>query len=249
MLPDGSKSGKPGTRFVRGAASLVSRLSLRAVRLPERCLTCGAATEDSLCDECFRELPWNDHPCRRCAAPVPGLLTGACGQCARHPPAYDAAYAAFVYAWPLDRLLQDFKFRGRLATGRVLALALAEYLELKSAPRPDLLVPVPLHRRRLSQRGFNQAAELALVLGRRLALPGATGLLRRTRRTPPQSGLGRAARRRNLRQAFECRRTVAGLHVALVDDVVTTGSTVEAATRILKKAGARRVSVYAVARA
>lgn len=225
------------------------RLSPHSVRLPEYCLTCGIRSKEPLCEGCFRELPWNDHPCRRCAAPVPGLVTEACGQCARHPPAYDAAYAAFVYAWPLDRLLQEFKFRGRLATGRVLALALADYLELKTATRPDLLVPIPLHRGRLAERGFNQAAEIAHQLCRRLGVRVAPAFLCRTRRTPPQSGLERAARRRNLRRAFACRRSATGLHIALVDDVVTTGSTVEAAARVLKRAGASRVSVYALARA
>lgn len=176
-------------------------------------------------------------------------MTESCGRCARHPPAYDAAYAAFLYAWPVDRLLQEFKFRGRLATGRVLAFALADYLELKAVPCPDLLVPVPLHRRRLAERGFNQAGELAHGLCVRLGVRVAPGLLRRVRRTPPQSGLGSAARRRNLRRAFESCGSAAGLHVALVDDVVTTGSTVEAASRVLRNAGAARVSVYAVARA
>lgn len=249
MLPDGSKSGKPATRLSGAVTGLASRLSLRRLRPPERCLACGARSTDALCIECFRDLPWNDHPCRRCAAPVPGLVTSACGECARRRPAYDAAYAAFVYAWPLDSLLQEFKFRGRLATGRILALALADYLDLKAAPHPDLVVPVPLHRRRLAERGFNQAAEIARILSRRLGVRAAPGLLRRVLATSPQSGLGRAERRRNLRNAFACRRPADGLHIALVDDVITTGSTVEAATRALKRAGAARISVYAVARA
>lgn len=184
-----------------------------------------------------------------CAGPLPLLPTAVCGACLRRPPPFDAAYAAFRYAWPADRLLQQFKFHGHLATGRALALALADYLALRHAEAPDLIVPVPLHRRRLARRGFNQAAELARVLGPAFGAPVRPLALRRVRATVSQRGLGGAARRRNLRGAFRCTGAVAGLHVALVDDVVTTASTASEIARSLRRAGAARVSVYALARA
>lgn len=177
---------------------------------------------------------------------MPGAL---CGTCTRSPPSFDAAHAAFAYAWPVDRLIQRFKFNADLATGRILAQALGEYLDLHQVPRPDLLIPVPLHRARLAERGFNQSSEIARVLGRFLDARVAFDRLLRVQATPAQSGLDRSARRRNLRHAFECRRHASGPHIAIVDDVITTGSTAEAAARTLKRAGAGRVDAYALARA
>lgn len=216
---------------------------------PSRCLACGAPGTRGLCGECFRSLPWNDHACSICAGPLPLLPTPVCGSCLRRRPPFDAAYAAFRYAWPADRMLQQFKFHAHLAAGRVLALALADYLTLRNAPVPDLIVPVPLHRKRLRRRGFNQAAELARVLGPAFGVPVYPTGLRRVRATASQRGLGRRERRRNLRGAFECSRPVAHLHVGVVDDVVTTASTVSEAARSLHRAGAARVTVYALARA
>lgn len=223
---------------------------LRGGQAPlSRCLACGAPGTRGLCNPCFRSLPWNDHACPVCAGPLPLLPTPVCGGCLRRPPPFDATYAAFQYAWPADRLLHQFKFGGRLATGRVLAMAFVDYLRMRSAPAPDLLVPVPLHRKRLARRGFNQAAELARVLGPALGVPVRPLALRRTRATVSQLGLGRRARRGNLRGAFQCTTPLADLHVGVVDDVVTTTATVSEIARSLRRAGVTRVSVYAVARA
>lgn len=214
------------------------------------CLLCGRPAPSDLCTPCFHDLPWNDCACERCALPLPGLSSPVCGACTRSPPHFDAAHAAFRYGWPVDRLLHRFKFGGHLAAGRLLALALAEHLSLeRGSQRPDLLVPVPLHHRRLAERGFNQAGEIARALGRALDVPVVHGRLRRTRRTATQRGLDRSARRRNLRDAFIARRRFQGLNVALVDDVITTGSTADAAARAVKRAGAAGVQVYALARA
>lgn len=122
------------------------------------CLLCGDAAFGDLCRACFHDLPWNDHACARCALPLPPLATELCGACNRSPPRFDEAYAAFHYARPVDRLIQQFKFRGHLARGRMLSTALAEYLDMRRAACPDLLMPIPLHRRRLASRGFSYAA-------------------------------------------------------------------------------------------
>ena len=122
------------------------------------CLLCGDAASGDLCRACFHDLPWNDHACARCALPLPPLATELCGACNRSPPRFDEAYAAFHYARPVDRLIQQFKFRGHLARGRMLSTALAEYLDMRRAACPDLLMPIPLHRRRLASRGFSYAA-------------------------------------------------------------------------------------------
>ncbi len=148
----------------------------------------------------------------------------------------------------MDWLVQRFKFGGRLECGRVLAECLARELAERGAGRPDALVPVPLHRRRLASRGFDQAMEIARLLSRRLEIPLADRVLARCRATGPQSALDARQRRRNLRGAFRASGH-APEHVALVDDVLTTASTAAECARILKRAGCRRVSVWVLARA
>jgi ComF family protein len=249
MLPDTPVSGK-------FASSPKARLqALRRIFGPlgdvleAHCFLCGAHARGYLCKACFHDLPWNDHACRRCARALPDLPGELCGACTRNTPAFERAQAAFAYAWPVNRLIQRFKFHGDLAMGRILALTLKDYLDMHQIASPDLVVPVPLHRRRLATRGFNQATEIARIIAPALHVEVAADGLVRTQHTPAQSGLERAARRRNLRHAFLCRRPVRGLHVAVVDDVITTASTAEAIARTLKQAGAERVSVYALARA
>jgi ComF family protein len=161
--------------------------------------------------------------------------------------------AAWRYDFPVDTLITRFKHQARWPLGRLVAQKLAEYLLHhfeEGLPRPDLLLPVPLAAGRLRQRGFNQADMIAERLGRVLGLPVERSWLTRTRDNPAQQTLDAATRRRNLRQSFALASTAAvqGKHVALIDDVLTTGSTAEALSRLLKKAGASRVDVYCLAR-
>jgi ComF family protein len=161
--------------------------------------------------------------------------------------AFDESVAVFDYRFPVDRLVQRFKFAGDLAVGRWLGDQLA--LRVQDAPRPALLVAPPQTPSRLRERGFNQALELAKVVGRATgARVAMTGLVK-LRDTVPQNSLGAGARRRNLRGAFACSLALEGLHVAIVDDVLTTGATADALARALKAAGAARVSLWTVARA
>ena len=155
--------------------------------------------------------------------------------------------APFDYRFPLDRLVQRFKFAGDLAVGRYLGERLASCVAGEA--RPDLLVAPPLTRSRLRGRGFNQSIELARHVGRRLGVRVRADALEKVRDTLPQQGLGRRARRRNLRGAFRCGIPVAGLRVALVDDVYTTGATAREIARVLRRAGAAEVVVWTVARA
>lgn len=219
------------------------------VVFPPCCALCGedGARGRDLCAACDAELPRNLACCARCALPLatPAL---ACGECLRRPPAFDAALAPLRYEWPIDRLVTRLKFSVDLAVGRVLSELLRDAVRAAS-DRIDLVVPVPLHLERLRERGFNQALELARPMARSLALPLDHGVLVRTRATPPQTGLAAADRRRNLRDAFAVRGSVAGRSIALVDDVVTTTATVRECARVLKRAGAERVEVWAVARA
>ena len=248
--------------FVPGATVNVNRPRLVDGRLrrwsfrllPATCLLCGQAGDLAidLCKACASELPWQGPCCQRCALPLP-LASTACGRCLSRPPAFDRAITAFRYEWPLDTLIARLKFAADLAAGRVLAELLASRIEAElaqsSLPRPQAIVPVPLHRQRLAERGFNQALELAEPLAKRLALPIARGALIRERATLAQTGLDAKSRRRNLRGALLAPGELAGRHLALVDDVITTSATAQECARALKKAGAASVQVWALARA
>ena len=216
---------------------------------PPRCLVCGDAGDGArdLCRACAQSLPWLRVACPTCALPLP-VPAPACGECLGRTPPLAAVHAAFVYARPLDRLLPRLKFHGDLAAGRLLAQLLGD--ACAQWPRPDALVPVALHRARLRQRGYDQALELARPLARRLDLPLRPQLLVRSRATAAQSvQADAAARRRNLRDAF-CVPANATLpaHVALVDDVMTTGATLHAAAIALHRAGVARVDAWVCAR-
>lgn len=222
---------------------------LHAWLLPWRCLLCGDVGTNGLdlCLACAAELPRNTSCCARCALPLasPAAL---CGACQRKPPSWDGAWAPFRYGWPLDRLEARYKFGRDLAAGRTLAV-LWQRAERPLA-LPQLILPVPLHRARLRQRGYNQALELARPLGRAWDIPVRHDRLLRARATFAQTELDAVARRRNVRGAFTLREGAAlPAHVALLDDVMTTGATLAACARVLKRAGVARVDVWALARA
>lgn len=215
--------------------------------LAPRCLLCGerGANGRDLCGNCTEPLPWNRSACRHCAIPLPEA--GVCGACLQSPPPVSRTHAAFVYGFPLDRLVPRFKFHHDLAAGRLMAELMAQ--ALAQAPRPEALIPVPLHAARLRQRGYDQALELAKPLSRALAVPLMDDALLRSRATAAQSELDAAARQRNLRGAFAVRAAAAlPAHVALVDDVMTTGATLHAAAKALRRAGVARVDAWVCAR-
>ncbi len=219
---------------------------------PGRCLLCGGrgAGGRDLCSDCARALPANPVCCPRCGLPLPAPAP-ACGGCIRTPPAFAWTLAPYRYAFPLDRLLSRFKYSGDLAAGRLLGQLLGDALAVAArlGDRDVVAVPVPLARDRLVERGYNQALELARPLARRLEVPLAIDGLARTRPTPRQAGLSARERRRNLRGAFIASPAVRGQRVLLVDDVMTTGSTLGECARVLRRAGAVEVGVVVVARA
>lgn len=218
------------------------------------CLLCDEPSDSALalCAPCLDELPWLGAQCSVCALPLPGPgLT--CGQCLQEPPAFQRVIAPWRYDFPVDSLISRFKHHEKWPFGRLMAELLGQFLHYRfdeGLPRPDCLLPVPLSRRRLRQRGFNQAGMLAQWLGASLQLVVQPKLLLRTQDTPAQQGLDARARQRNLRQAFALadQAQVAGRHLALVDDVLTTGATAQALARLLINAGARRVDIYCLAR-
>ena len=237
-----------GGKVLYGALDLV---------LPPRCLCCGAGVEapGKLCAACWGKLTFLGPPhCRLCGYPLPHALPEAplCGACAADPPAYDRARAALRYDDGSRRLILAFKHADRTDTapafGRWLARAGAELLA-----DADLLAPVPLHRWRLLKRGYNQAAVLAHALARGTGARLLPDLVQRVRATASQQGLGGRARIENITAAaFRAhpwhRRQLDGAKVLLVDDVLTTGATVEACARVLRRAGAAQVDVLTLAR-
>ena len=211
------------------------------------CLLCDEPGGDmpNLCDACVRELPTLHEPCMTCGArAVPH--TRQCRTCAAQDPPVDRTYCALAYAPPVDYLVGRLKFRGDLRV--VPALAGLLLRAVVGAASVDRLVPVPITPARLRKRGFNQALEIARVLGARGGVPVTMAAHRRRGAETPQSSLpDTAARRANVADVFEVRTSIGG-DVAIVDDVVTTGATVNALARCLRDAGARRVDVWAVAR-
>jgi ComF family protein len=204
------------------------------------CFLCRGAASGTLCAECDADLPrLAPSTCPRCALDSP---SGAvCGRCLAQPPSYDATVAALGYAFPADTLVHALKFRGELALAGLLSSCLRERVSLQGI---DCIVPVPLSSERLRERGYNQALEIARHLGGKLE-PDAVA---RSRDAPPQAGLDREARRRNVRGAFRCQRSFAGERIALVDDVMTTGATLDALAAALKDAGAASVTNWVVCR-
>lgn len=219
--------------------------------LPPHCLLCGQAGTGArdLCAACAADLARNVVCCPRCALPlaVPAPL---CGECLHDAPPFTAAFASFLYAAPLDQLVTRLKFGGNLAAGRVLSELWIDALNTASPARPDALIPVPLHAERLRERGYNQALELARPLASAFGMVLRDDVLVRTRATSAQSNLDSAERHRNLRGAFNIvSGTVLPAHVALIDDVMTTGATLRECARTLLRAGVARVDVWTLARA
>lgn len=226
-----------------GGDSLLQRA---LARIAGACLLCGDTTRTSLCQGCAAQIRRLPQPaCPICALPLPSVSAPViCGRCLGSPPHFDATFAACVYEFPLDRLIQMLKFSHRLAAAPFLASRLVG----AGPPAGDCLIPVPLSQARLRSRGFNQAVEIARPAARVLGLPLLLDDCLRVRDTVPQSDLPWQARRKNIRHAFECRRDLSGRSVIVVDDVMTTGATLDEFAATLKRAGAARVSNWVVAR-
>ena len=217
-----------------------------SARIPSQCLACGSWPAQPLCAQCQARFAQHVPRCRSCALRLPDAHAGAhCGQCLRHPPVLQHCLVAVDYGYPWALPLTQWKLHAQPAVGRHLAQWLQQHAAWPALRDGcALTIPIPLSPQRLRSRGYNQA----LLLARALDCPAIQPqLLQRTHDTPTQMRQGRAARLRNLRGAFTA-RDCRGLHVAVVDDVITTGSTVAALARALRQAGAASVEAWAVAR-
>ncbi len=207
------------------------------------CLLCGEESgPELLCAACAAELPALAEHCPQCALPSPA--GAVCGSCLDRPPHYDRTLALWRYEFPCDRLVQALKYRARLALSGFFARSLAS----RPLPEVDLVVPMPLHPKRLAERGFNQALEIARDLARRLGRPIEPRGVLRVKDTLPQTKLPYEERAKNVRGAFLCKLDLSGASVAVVDDVMTTGATLNELARALKRAGATRVENFVIAR-
>lgn len=214
--------------------------------LPPRCPGCSAITTDDhrFCVACWTKLRFlNTAGCSHCSVPLGAYDGLVCGPCLKQPPAYDAVIAGVAYGDISSRVALRLKYARRPGLARTMAAVLADRL-----PRNALLVPVPLHRWRLWQRGFNQSAAIARALAVRTGVAVQVNALRRTRATPSLRGLGPGQRQRAVQGAFKALHRFEGQHVLLVDDVLTTGATANACAKALKNAGAERVTLVCWAR-
>jgi ComF family protein len=219
--------------------------------LPSQCEVCRSWSRGALCADCQARYARPRPACARCGLRL-GLDAAACGACLREPPPYATTVCAADYGFPWVGLIAALKFQGRVELAPVLARQLAGAVVARGAALPQRVLPVPLSAARLAERGYNQAWELARGAARVLGLPADTGLLQRPLDTPHQTGLARAERQRNLRGAFmvvpDKRPALQGAHLALVDDVMTTGATLAEAARVLLRGGAARVDLWVLAR-
>jgi len=215
-------------------------------RFAQACFLCAARSQAGLlCPGCHADLArLSVERCPVCAQPTPA--GAVCGACLKRPPAFDRTVAVYRYAFPASVLVQQLKYGGQLALAPWLADQLAA--ELAGADRPDCIIPMPLHKNRLKERGFNQAALIAKRLADRLAVPLALHACGRVRDTRPQVEMPFAARHGNMRNAFVCDLDLTGQRVALVDDVMTSGASLDELAKEVKRAGASEVSAWVIAR-
>ncbi|CAG7856336.1 hypothetical protein MCAMS1_00778 [biofilm metagenome] len=220
--------------------------------LPATCILCGNAGFNGLdiCEICHNRLIRNINCCNRCAETFssPVAAPTLCGRCVNETPAFDATVAPFTHQDEIRYLINGLKFGSQFKNARLLGRLLAETIEL-TADLPDCIIPVPLHSSRYHERGFNQSLEIARTVSDNLRVGINHRVCIRHKDTSHQTGLSAKKRRKNLRRAFSVVKPIAANHVAILDDVMTTGTTVNELAKVLKQAGASRVDVWVCARA
>ena len=220
--------------------------------LPPTCILCGNPGFDSqdICQPCFNDLQKNIHCCYRCAVifETPNPKPQLCGHCLSQSPTFDETHAPFIHQSIIRYLIASLKFNKQYKNARLLGYMLATHLE-KTSEMPELIIPVPLHSQRYKERGFNQTIEIAKTVSKRLNIPIDTKSCIRSRNTPHQTNLSAKQRNKNIKNAFQLTKPVKARNIAILDDVMTTGSTANELAKVLKKAGATRVDIWVCARA
>lgn len=221
------------------------RSKIRQSLPAQPCFLCGMVSRNGIwCVSCELDLPYLTAPrCPVCALPT--LNSAICGHCLQHPPHFSRTVAVFAYAFPVNKLVLALKHGQQL----VLVNSLADKLAPQIQAKPDCLIPMPLHPARLRKRSFNQSLELARRIGRKMSIPVLPDACQRVRDTPPQAKLSGKERSKNMRHAFACTQDLTGKHVAVVDDVMTSGASLNELAGVLRQAGALEVSALVIARA
>lgn len=218
--------------------------------LPTNCPLCGMKSHHAgCCQACEMDLPWLNHACARCGYSL-AFDSPACGRCLKRLPPYDNTVALFRYESPIDYLILAVKFNKNLAYARIIGEMMSKKIQAHYDPdhMPDIILPVPLHPERLKERGFNQALEIARPISKKLNIPLSINDCVRVIETKPQATVSADKRKQNIKNAFTLTRTINAKHIAIFDDVVTTGSTVAEITRVLKKHGVQQVDIWCCAR-
>lgn len=224
-------------------------LNQRAVfnLLAQTCYLCGNSSSQAICNACLKDFPYQTSACLNCASILDEV--GICPECKQNPPPYRHTQALFSYTYPIDKLIKLAKFHQNLTILKLLANLMAQHLIME--PRPDVLIPVPLHSKRLRQRGYNQSLELAKMIAKQSGIPINTRVCKRRKYTRPQTALLNAQQREeNLANAFKIKKTPSHWqHIVLIDDVMTTGTTVKQLALAFKAAGVSQIDVWCCARA
>lgn len=218
---------------------------------PPTCLLCTQPGHGGLdlCLACQDSLPFNREACPICGIPIPARREkGRCGRCSKKQPPFDSTFALFTYDEPVRYLIRSLKYNANYPVGRLLGSLMAQAL-LSHPNRPQLIIPVPLHPIRFRERGFNQAIEIARPISKTLGIPIALDQCVRTKETQVQSGLPARQRTKNIKHAFNIRQPIEASHVAILDDVVTTGATVTELAKTLHSEGINQIDIWACARA
>ncbi len=217
------------------------------------CILCNVSTKSSLClcTRCLNDLPVTKHSCLQCGNILPietlELSLKLCGKCQTNPPPIDRTFSLYEYKTPVDHLIKQLKFKHSIITANLLGRLMAQSIIQQNITLPDAIIPIPLHNKRLRMRGYNQAIEIAKPLAKQLKLPLLTDAVIRLKHTPAQTRSKAKERRLNLRNSFGCKTILPYASIAIVDDVITTGTTVNEVAKVLKKNGVQQVYAWSCA--
>jgi ComF family protein len=223
--------------------------------LPYTCILCSHPSQrhQDLCEPCYQTLPLLKQGCICCAIPLPDSIAGLrCGQCLQKTPPFDVTHALYSYELPMTKLILELKFNQALAHAKILGEHLAHAILqswYQTKPLPKIIIPMPLHASRLKERGFNQALEIARPIAQALKLPLNTTHCQRNKSTTPQAMLSATQRQKNVKGAFTVTGNFIGQHIAVIDDVITTGNTITEFCKALKQHGAKQIDVWCCSRA
>ncbi len=224
---------------------LTKKLNFTQIFSQQNCLLCGVSNTDDLCQACRRSLPQlPQNHCPICLLPV--TTANICGACLKKPPAFTQSIAALQYTFPVNALIHSLKYQANLAIAPILAQLLTE--KLTTTELPDFIIPMPLHPKRLRERGFNQALEISRSIAKVYKITLLADACKRNRNTPFQAALPWKERQKNIRNAFDCTLDLTGKHIAILDDVMTTGTTLNELAKVIRKQGATTISGWVIAR-